>query len=92
MLEFALTLEIWRPGVVNLCNCLQLCVEIELSPRFWKPWVARIQARAQFESDFCDSYEDIDAPRGWSLGRVLEGLDAPAGFWVKRQTNRAEVF
>ena len=84
MLEFALTLEIWRPGVVILRNCLQLCVEIELSLRFWGPWVARIQARALFESDFCDSYEEIDAPRGWSLGRVLDGLDAPARFWMKK--------
>ena len=28
VLEFALTLEILRSGVVNLYNCLQLCVRI----------------------------------------------------------------
>ena len=53
---------IWRSGVVNLCKCLQIHSRIELSLKFWGLRVTRIQARAQFQTEIGNSYEEFDAP------------------------------
>ena len=73
-LELELALAIWRSDVANLHHCLQLCVEIELWQLFWRPWVARIQARAPFQSEIRDSYEKISLPRAGRKGTVGDGF------------------
>ena len=45
----------WRCGLPKPCNSQQNDVEIELWRWFWRPWVARTQARAEVLDEIADS-------------------------------------
>ena len=72
MLEISSRLGFWDPGSPESKRERSLGVISATVTKKSMPWVARIQARAPFESDFCDSYEDLDAP-AWS-SKVQHGF------------------